>query len=286
MYDLFRFLHGGMVINMHAGNIVSLSWKKELQVFEKNLSLLRKNHRKDALHDLRVAVKKLRAYLELGLSLSRDRDVSPALQAEASLNNTESLFTISGRRRDLEICLEIVSSFKKETGYPFSELQSYFRSCLHKSGAWTKAGIQHFKITELHKAGRLLEQKIQHTDPLFLSSEIIELISGQIPGLQHRFHKPHQLRKNLKTIYYWLQIVRPESAETTSLHEILDDLGNWQDLGIVETRVKHFRQDFLPDVFDEKSYLREMEKEIEIRKKVHLKSAISKTRKWIRAFNK
>lgn len=285
MYSLFRLLQGGTVINMNTGNLVSLNWEKELQVFKKNLSVLRKNHRKNALHDLRVAVKKLRAFLELGLLLSRDKEDARTLQAETILNYTESLFTVSGRQRDLEICLEIVSTFKKETGHPFSELNSFFRSCLKKAGTWTRAGIQHFKITELHKAGRLLEQKIEHTDPLFLNSTIMEQVTGQIPLVQHWFHKPHQLRKKLKTIYYWLQIVKPESAETTSLHEILDNLGDWQDLGIMETRVKHFRQELLPGVFDEKSYLKEMEKEIEIRKKVLLKSAISKTRKWIKAFS-
>ena len=173
MYSLFRLLQGGTVINMNTGNLVSLNWEKELQVFKKNMSVLRKNHRKNALHDLRVAVKKLRAFLELGLLLSRDKEDARTLQAETILNYTESLFTVSGRQRDLEICLEIVSSFKKETGHPFSELNSFFRSCLKKAGTWTRAGIQHFKITELHKAGRLLEQKIEHTDPLFLNSTIL-----------------------------------------------------------------------------------------------------------------
>jgi CHAD domain-containing protein len=268
---------------MNTGNLVWLNWKKEQQEFEKNLSVLRKNHRKDALHDLRVAVKKLRAYLELGLVLYQDRKASPTDQVESLLKNTESLFTISGRQRDLDICLKVVSSLKKETGHPYKELQSYFRSCLSKSRRWTMAGIQQFKIIELQKAGRLLEQKKQPEDPITTPSGIMKLISGQIPELPHCFRKPHQLRKKLKTIYYWLQLVRPEAPETTSLHDILDDLGNWQDLGITGTRLKHFRQDLLPGVFDEKMHVREAEKEIETRQKILLRSAIAKTRKWLKS---
>ncbi len=268
---------------MNAGNLVSLSWKKEQQAFEKNLAVLRKNLRKDALHDLRVSVKKLRAFLELGLLLRHDGEASPALRTKSLLKNMESLFTISGRQRDLDICLEIVSSLKKETGHPFRELQSYFRSCLSKSRGWTIAGIQHFKTTELQKAGRMLEQKIQPDDPITISSKIIEMITDQLPELQLRFHKPHELRKKLKTIYYWLQLVSPEAPETTSLHDILDDLGDWQDLGIAGTRIKHFRQDLLPGVFVEKMHLKDAEKEIETRKKSLLKTAMAKTRKWIKS---
>ena len=268
---------------MHTGNLLSLNWNKEQKEFEKNLSLLREKYRKDAIHDLRVAVKKLRAYLELGLLLPRDTEASPGFEVELLIKNTESFFTLSGRQRDLEICQEMVSSLKKETGYSYTELQSWFSSCLKKARGWTIAGIQSFNKSELQIAGRLLEQKIQSTDTNTISRQLLKLIDEQIPELHHHFREPHQLRKKLKKIYYWLQLIRPGVPETTSLNDILDDLGHWQDLGVVGTRIKHFRQDLLPKIFIEKEHLKEAEKKMESRKKVLLRSTIAKTRKWIKS---
>ena len=63
-------------------------WANEQKVFNKNLATLKKHPGKKAVHDLRVAVKKLRAVLELSLLIAE----KPAI--ENALKETEQLFSI------------------------------------------------------------------------------------------------------------------------------------------------------------------------------------------------
>src|SRR5437868_5585957 len=81
-------------------------WKKELQVFYKNLLLLQKGSGSEAIHDLRVSIKKLRSYFRLysAVFTKTSRTSFPA-----SLRN---LFSILGRQRNNEICIELLHRFQ------------------------------------------------------------------------------------------------------------------------------------------------------------------------------
>src|SRR5688572_9783308 len=95
---------------MPTTNFILKHWKKQQTVFLQNLEGLRKQDKEktiDLIHDLRVATKKLRAYLKLFTILLNSKDYM------ALFERTELLFDVLGKHRDIEMGLATVSSFEK-----------------------------------------------------------------------------------------------------------------------------------------------------------------------------
>lgn len=274
-----------MYIKMDTANPILIQWKKEQKVFEKNLALLRQKLNKEAIHDLRVAIKKLRAYFEFYLLLKKKEDLDLASGSlHESLRSTEELFITTGRQRDVEICLEIITEFKSSPSISINQFSLYLQTILKITKAWTNQEIHRYKNKELKKIAFLLKEEPELNNSIQLDQVIKTAIDEKIGVIRNCFKKPHLLRKNLKSIYYWLNLVsQSEKYQSPLLHNILDDLGSWQDHDVLLTRMKHFRKDYLPKSFHEHAALKELEKNIQKRKSNLLRSAINKTRKWLKA---
>ena len=270
------------VCHMNNANPILINWRKEQKVFNQNLSLLQKKLEKEAIHDLRVAIKKLRAYLELYSQLKKVTDPVEAGQP-GLLDKTEELFDTIGRQRDVEICLEVLTSFKEETNYSYPQLTLYLQAVLKITKAWSNQEIHGYKNKETKKIAFVLKQDNEIENTRELNQYIQSIIRHSAGETKSQFKKPHLLRKNLKSVYYWINIVNDNSEyHPELLHNILDDLGSWQDKEIALQRIKHFRKDYLPKSFDEYNKLKELEQYIDEKKSMLIKEACNKTRKWIK----
>ncbi|MBL7725081.1 MAG: CHAD domain-containing protein [Chitinophagaceae bacterium] len=268
---------------MDAVNPIPVQWKKEQKVFEKNLAILRQKLNKEAIHDLRVAIKKLRAYFELYLLLKKKEDLA-SVSLDESLHSTEELFNTTGRQRDVEICLEIITELKKNPAISINQLSLYLQAILKITKAWTNQEIHRYKNKELRKIAFLFKQELEFSISIELEQMIKRAIDEKIGMIRTYFKKPHLMRKNLKSVYYWLNLInQSEKYQPPLLHSILDDLGSWQDHDVLLVKMKHFRKDYLPKSFDEHAVLKELEKNILEKKSNLLRSAINKTRKWLKA---
>lgn len=270
---------------MDTANLILPSWKKEQQVFDKNLAVLRQKLNKEAIHDLRVAIKKLRAYLELFLLIQNETEAIPG-EAKQYLYKTEALFNILGRQRDVEICLELTDAIKKEAGYTCPQFTIYLRALLKMAKAWSNQEIHRYNKKELTKIAFLLKQEKPAEDAVELNQKIKALITKLLAELVTHFRQPHQLRKILKQVYYWLnQLNDNKKYLPDTLHNILDDLGSWQEHEVLSVRLKHFRKDYLPKPFEEYAVLKEMETIIDEKKKALINAARNKTRHWLKTIN-
>src|SRR4030095_4329144 len=90
---------------MPADNSIVRHWQTELKVFDQNLLLLKEQLSPDAIHDLRVAVKKLRSYLKLWAILFNKK------HEKDSFETTNQLFSILGKHRNIEISKGLLPSF-------------------------------------------------------------------------------------------------------------------------------------------------------------------------------
>jgi CHAD domain-containing protein len=114
-------------------------WKKEQQAFRKNLAILKQHPDKDAVHDIRVTIKKLRAALQLYVLISGEPLWKYPLQ------ETDSFFSILGKQRDIEICLELLTAFENEIGKKYTELNHYFQSVLAVAYKWTRDAVKKYQ---------------------------------------------------------------------------------------------------------------------------------------------
>ena len=265
---------------MRSTDFIYILWKKEQKVYNKNLTVLKQNPCKEPVHDLRVAIKKLRAALKLYFLISE----KPF--PENFLKDTEQLFSISGKQRDIEICLEIIDTFQKDSGKKYPELKNYFSSVLAVTYKWTKNAVGQYRKKELENLVLPVKTEKPETGEDELKNKVAAIINFHLAGCRDLFNKPHKLRQSLKEIYYWIKMI-PESlfngAELEKeLNPLLDDFGNWQNLTVFEIKLKHFRKDYLPKTFPEYEVTKMLEAEVKYKKDKLLKIALNKTSSLLR----
>lgn len=261
---------------MRHSNFILLYWRKEQKEFNKNFRILRHGPDKKAVHDLRVAIKKLRACLKLYAIITNKKDW------QSLFIETKKLFSVLGKERDVEICLELVNEDEKENESGYSNAKSYLRSMLLTMQSWTQQALKNYSKTELANLTLLLSQGANKPSKESLIEKTIEAINDNLQQIKNFYKKPHKIRKLLKDVYYWLKMLPKNTvADDTlekELEKILDDFGNWQNDEVFLSKVKHFRKDNLPDVFKEYDSLKTLEKNAEEGKEKLLKNALHKTK--------
>ena len=123
-----------------------------------------------------------------------------------------------------------------------------------------------------------------------VSERIIQLSAlkiKKVKNLAKHFHKnAHEIRKQLKDVYYWLKICPKVLAESFINMKVLDltlnYLGRFQDHFILKKKIKHYIKD-LPKKNEEKEMLKSLDKKLETAQKQILNKAI---KKWEEIGNK
>ena len=259
---------------MEGNNLISKNWFQQEKVFNDNLMLCRKRPTKISVHDLRVAVKKMRSYLRLKQQFTGE-------EWKESLAKISALFKSFGRLRDYDMSLTLIRKLERKEFLSlifFKEYLSVNRSLTRK---WAKHDA--IKFNE-HEADIFTEQfKLIAGSSAEVSEMIIQLSALKIKKvkiLAKHFHKnAHEIRKQLKDLYYWLKIcpkgVAEEFINMRILDRILTYLGNWQDHVILKKKIKQYIQD-LPKRNEEKEMLKGLDKKIETVQKEILNKAIKK----------
>ncbi len=270
---------------LNKSNTILVHWEKERKVFENNLLILQRKIRGEAIHELRVAVKKLNAYLQFYSLLQKEKDPLINLNKQL-LAKTSELFDITGRQRDVEICLELLTNLQKEFNFSCPQLIRYLKAILKITRTWSANAIQLFKNKELLRVKFLLNQDDQFDNAETLNQKIEFLINTQLTEVFALFRKPHQLRIKLKSIYYGFNLLEEnEKYQLEKLNNILDDLGRWQDMKVLLLRIKHFRKDYLPEPFSEFAILKKIESAINLKNKTILRNVRIKIKRWLKLLN-
>src|SRR5687767_8452061 len=99
---------------MKRTNLLLKRWLEQKKIFNNNLLINRKRPTIDAVHDMRVAVKKLRSYLRLKKRLNGDEWKQP-------FSNLSALFRSFGTVGDLDMSLALLrkQEHKKLLLFPF-----------------------------------------------------------------------------------------------------------------------------------------------------------------------
>ena len=235
-------------------------WKKQVQVFQQNLSLLKRQKQTEAVHDLRVAVKKMRSYLKL-LNIARRDNYSLAF------DETEKLFSVLGKYRDIEMGLSLLGDFEKQNNASYKIFNDYLAIAFLQQSKWLQTAISKYDENDLAGLTYQLEQDLKGVDKEELMQKFKVLIEKEfkkaVRHVNHFNRDTHQIRKIFKNIFYWIELapagVLMEAGQAKKIKKILNNLGDWQDHEMLHQKLKHFRKDFVPDVKDEYQVLKDLE---------------------------
>ena len=155
---------------MNDRRLIINHWKKEQKVVDTNLSVLKKRTDSAAIHDMRVAIKKLRAFLKLYSLLTKETDQGNPL------NKTEELFAVLGKQRDIEICMELIPQYEKENDCQYNELMQYLKLLLKTTKRWVHQSIQEYQKKELTNVASLLKEDKSLVDEEMLIQNVQDIV--------------------------------------------------------------------------------------------------------------
>jgi len=211
-------------------NFIITHWDQQLAVFKTNLEIIKQKPVEAAVHDLRVAVKKLRSYLRLA------GEIRP-FRWKTLFSSTQQIFKAAGRVRDMDICLSLLSSLQQTHGLVLPVLSGIFdrQKDQAEERLIRQAGLLDMK--ELEQTGVLLKNTLGNMNPDELENKTRKILRKKIKKLQQLVRdlsrNLHRFRILLKDVYYWIKL-HPDTEKDTGLNikeveHLLDELGSWHD---------------------------------------------------------
>lgn len=243
-------------------------WQKEASIFHQKVRLLERRLSHSAIHDARVAMKKLRSYARLA-----DRVMGTALQG--SVKPFATLYRTFGACRDAYNATRLLMKFSQQMAQPFPLCEAYLQISLQASVRYLRKMYAIVPISENEWLSLSHPQGLGDA----LSAQAVQAMQAEVQSLWESVEMPssdrnaealHDLRKTLKQLFYWLEVV-PASKDFAFQHlKELDTLnsqfGKWQDLHQLERRVRMFRDELLGKGANERRNLKQLLKEIEKQK--------------------
>ena len=266
---------------MEGSNLIVKHWLQQEKIFNDNLILSRKRPTKLSVHDLRVSVKKMRSYLRLKQQFTGE-------EWKESFSKTSVLFKSFGRLRDYDMSLTLIRKFERKQFSSFIFFKEYLSVNRSLTRKWAKQNA--IRFTEQEPDGFTEQFKLLAGSNAEISERIIHLSAlkiKKVKNLAKHFHKnAHEIRKQLKDVYYWLKICQKGLAESFINMKVLDltlnYLGSFQDHFILKKKIKQYTKD-LPKKNEEKEMLKSCNKKLETAQKQILNRAI---KKWEEIGNK
>lgn len=247
---------------MVAENFILQTWNEQLIIFLHNFRIVRQKPTKKTVHDLRVSVKRIRSLLRL-----REKITGETWKEQFA--PVKALFILSGKQRDFEMSLFILSKFHRKENLASPLFKNYLQKNKAMTRQWTKKAAMEFNDDPL----QLLTSSMNSSLSALTNEELIMKIKKitedalkTVGLLASDLNKnAHEIRKLLKDIYYWL-IVCPynpvnDYIEIKSLDKILHNLGERQDNFIFHKKLKYFKKEYLVKKSKEAETVKLLEKE-------------------------
>jgi CHAD domain-containing protein len=213
---------------MPADNFLLSNWQREIDSLKKHLKKF-STERIEVIHKFRINIKKLRAYLRLYLLISKRKEDRELFR------ETEKLFSVFGDHRNMELNKSMAKKIfpeNKEIAFAFVDWLDELQSRLE-----VEAILNQYDPSGLDKLSEVMKDNMVNKDSELLMKEISEINNHYLrkakKHMDHFGQKFHQVRKELKTIFYLSKISFPDAdlskADLEKLEEILGMLGEIQD---------------------------------------------------------
>jgi hypothetical protein len=225
---------------MPADNFLLVHWQNEVASLKKHFTGFSRENG-GVVHKIRVNIKKLRAYLKLYLLITKNKE------AREMFRDTEKLFTLMGEHRNLELnklkAGEIAcgnEALSRSWCEWLNTLQAQFNIA---------DALQQYNASGLDQLTSEMQQNLSHLHDDEILQKVSSINEHYIKKARHHMHhfrhNFHEVRKELKIIFYLGKICSTEELVSKQqlelLDGILDDLGHIQDDTVSLMLVEKFR---------------------------------------------
>ena len=226
---------------MSEDNLILQNWRQQEKIFTDNLLVSRKRPTKSSVHDLRVAVKKIRSYLRLKKQISGE-------DWKELFSTILALFKSFGKLGDFHMSLTLIRQQERKEHLSFDNFRDFLsvnRALTHK---WVKQDAIDFNLDELDALGQQFNRNLTDKEicEKILHCSLLKIKKVKI--LSKHFEKnAHKIRKQLKDVYNWIKICPKDFTENfiriKSLDQMLKYLGSWQDHFVVRKKINQYSKE-------------------------------------------
>jgi CHAD domain-containing protein len=243
---------------MPEDNLILQNWRQQKKIFTDNLLISRKRPTKGSVHDLRVAVKKIRSYLRLKKKISGE-------DWKELFSTILALFKSFGKLGDFDMSLTLLRRHERKEQLSFDNFREYLNVNRALTRKWVKQDAIRFNIQELD----ILDQQfnLDLTDKEIVEKIIQYSIARlkKVEILSRHFQKnAHKIRKQLKDVYHWIKICPKNFTENfvriKSFDQMLKNLGSWQDHYVLRQKINQYAKDIAKN--EEKGILKTLDNKL------------------------
>ena len=221
--------------------------KKQLNQFRRNYIRSASLKNKEAIHDFRVALKRIVAIIKFLKKYNLKRNINKVYKT----SNLESFYRAGGRLREIQINKKILKTYRTKFDNRFSTLNNYLtgrekiaiRELKKSRKSISFKKTRKFESILLKNFREIQEDKILELVDQFISARITEIETLIID--RHVESKLHLIRKLIKSIKYLLEMSGQKERSYGKLNftieriTLLEDwIGHWHDLYVFREEVK------------------------------------------------
>ena len=233
------------------------------RIIEENYSLAMSYADEDGIHDMRVGIKRMRAYFNL------IEWINPVFQAKQALRPIRRLFKATGKIRDIHVQQELVRKWSSELGLEMSEYYNFLKQNEMKERKRFLPTAKKFDLGIFQENWSLIQNTLTFISTEYIQYKSEDRFNSQIEGLIKFKEKEnfieddyHAIRILAKETRYTLEVLQtcfPAKDAWKNLNEALrkvhQALGRWHDDDVARQFLDNFlRLYFRKKFYDRSSY--------------------------------
>lgn len=225
--------------------------KKQFNQLRKNILRSFNLKNKEAIHDFRVALKRIVTIVKF----AKKQDLKKNINRAYRISRLEFFFEIGGRLREIHINRRILNTYIDRHGYRFNTFNRYLKAKEKVTGRLLKKTRRKISFKRIRKFESLLLHTFHDIPEEVVLSFVDQFISiriGEIENLildHHVESKLHRIRKLIKSIKYMLELSGQVKRSYGTLNftdekiTLLEDhIGHWHDLFVYKTEIGTFQE--------------------------------------------
>jgi CHAD domain-containing protein len=220
--------------------------KQKDTLFEKVASLQQQMDVEE-LHDLRVTLKRMRAFFRM---LKR---MNPELYPSAEdYQRIKSFFKTAGNLRDIHVQEKEIAKHEKNLGIDLSFLQNYLKPYEETHLKHFNSALDQFDKELYNHYENNLQTELQKQELYYIYKDVVSFTNNRLEEARKLIDKAetaenlHKVRSILKDVMYYLEIINSEEhTPDISIQDVKDAqsfLGDWHDNVVTFDTIQEFKE--------------------------------------------
>lgn len=232
-------------------------YRSQQEKIGRNYSLAVKFHDEDGIHDMRVEIKRLRAFFHLV------EGINPNFQAKPNLKKIQKLFKSAGRVRDIHVQQELVRKWMAKLNLELSEYYNFLKQKEMEMRQTFSASNKKYDMGIFERNWTIISRCLALLPPDYIKNKTKQRMKNALNDVIKYKNKDsfveeeyHDIRIKSKETRYTLEIYQkciphrqPLNLLNDSLRSLHQALGKWHDDDVGLQFLRSFQKEFPDQTF-------------------------------------